>query len=84
MRLLIVYVCSVLSLQPDAEAEANKAMDFKGLCIYGLMTNFTEFKFYSYHPSTNQFYYDETIIVNNQRTIACADMMNGTYLSPLQ
>ena len=55
-----------------------------GLRIYGLLTNLIEFKFYSYDPSTEQFCFDETIFINIQRTIAFADMMNGTYLSPLQ
>ncbi|KAF8239902.1 hypothetical protein L208DRAFT_1235683 [Tricholoma matsutake] len=65
-----------LFLEFLSAAEANKSIDFKGLRIYGLLTNLIEFKFYSYDPSTEQFCFDETIFINIQRTIAFADMMN--------
>ena len=81
VRFPIVYVYSVSSLQPAA-AVTNKSIDSEGLRIYGLLTNFIAFKFYSYNPSTKQFCSDETIIINIRRTTAFADMMNGTYLSP--
>jgi len=83
VSLPIVYicVCSVLSLQ-TAAAEVNKSIDFGGLRVYGLLANLTEFKFYSYDPSTNQFCFDETIVVNNKRIDAFADMVDGSYLFP--
>ena len=72
-----VYVSSFLILQP-ATAETNKSIDSKGMRIYGLLTNLFAFKFYSYDPSTNQFYFDETICSNAKRTTAFADMIDGT------
>ena len=80
--LIVVYVHSVLRPQPAA-AEANKSIDFKGLRVYGLLTNLIQFKFYSYDPSTNQFCFDEIIVINNRRATVFADKINGTDLSPL-
>ncbi|KAF8230837.1 hypothetical protein L208DRAFT_1399821 [Tricholoma matsutake] len=57
-------------------AEMNKSINFKGLRIYGLLTDLVQFKFYSYDPATNQFCFDETIIINNKRTDAFSDMMD--------
>ncbi|KAF8239885.1 hypothetical protein L208DRAFT_1560090, partial [Tricholoma matsutake] len=65
-----------LFLKFISAAETNQSIDFKGLCIYGLLTNPIEFKFYLYDPSTEQFCFDETIFINIQRTIAFANMMN--------
>lgn len=62
----------------------NKSINFKGLRIYGLLTDLVQFKFYSYDPATNQFCFDETIIINNKRTDAFSDMMDGAYFSPWQ
>jgi len=59
----------------------NKSIDFKGLRIYGLLT-LIQFKFYSYDPIINQFCFDEKIIINNKRTDAFSDMMDGPYFSP--
>jgi len=65
-----------LFLELASAAEVNKSTDFKGLCVYGLLTNFLYFNFYSFDPSTNQFCFDETIITNVQRTTVFAEMMN--------
>ena len=62
----------------------NKSIDFKGLRIYGLLTDLIQFKFYSYDPATNQFCFDETIIINVKRTDAFSDMIDGPYFSPWQ
>src|SRR5882762_4823515 len=78
----VICVYSVLS-RPPATTEMNKSIDFKGLRIYGLLTDLVQFKFYSYDPTTNQFF-DETIIINNKRTDAFTDMMDGPYFSPWQ
>lgn len=59
----------------------NKSINFKGLRIYGLLTDLIQFKFYSYDPTTNQFCFDETIIINNKRIDASSDMMDGPYFS---
>ena len=75
-----VFVSFVLILQPAA-AETNKSIDSKGMRIYGLLTNLFAFKFYSYDPSTSQFYFDEIIYTNAKRTTALSDMIDGTYLA---
>jgi len=57
-------------------AEQNKLIDFAGLRIYGLLTDLTQFKFYSYDPITNQFCFDEMMLVNVTRAIAFSDMID--------
>jgi len=57
-------------------AEVNKSINIKGLRIHGLLTNLIEFKFYSYDPLTNRFYFDEYIVTNGQRTGAFTHMIN--------
>ena len=79
--LSIICVYSVLS-GPPAAAKMNKSIDFKGLRVYGLLTDLVQFKFYSYDPTANHFCFDEKIIINNKRTDAFADMMDGAYFSP--
>lgn len=76
----IICLYSVLS-GPPAAAEMNKSVDFKGLRIYGLLTDLDQVKFYSYDPTTNQFYFDESILINNRRAYMFSDMMDGPYLS---
>lgn len=51
-------------------AEQNNQLDFAGLRICGLLTDLTQFKFYSYDPSTKQFCFDERILTNNRGTDA--------------
>ena len=70
------YVCSVLSLH-TAAAEMNKDIDSKGMRIYGLLTDLMQFKFYSYHPPTNQFYVDEIIVVDLRRISSSSGMITG-------
>jgi hypothetical protein len=63
-------------------AEMNKSINFRELRIYGLLTDLIQLKFYSYDLTTNQLCFDETIIINNKRTHAFSDMMDGPYFSP--
>jgi hypothetical protein len=59
----------------------NKKLNFAGLRIYGLLTDLTQFKFYSYDPTTRQFCFDEMILVDNKRTRAIFDMVDGLCFS---
>jgi hypothetical protein len=61
----------------------NKTLDFAGLRIYGLLTNLVQFTFYSYDPSTEQFFFDEWLIIANKRVPASNDMIDGFCISPL-
>ena len=63
-----------------AAAEQNNQLNFAGLRIYGLLTNFTQFNFYSHCPTTKQFSYDENISINNGRLAAFYDMIDGPHL----
>jgi hypothetical protein len=62
----------------------NTTLDFAGLRVYGLLTDLTQFKFYSYDPSTRQFGFDETILVDNKRVSASFDSVNGMCNPSLQ
>lgn len=78
MRIFYFISYSLLSRYPAA-AEENKLIDFAGLRIYGLLTDLTQFKFYSYNPLAKKFCFDERILVNVTRAIAFSDMIDGTY-----
>lgn len=78
----IICLYSVLTQLPAAEM--NQSNGFEGLCIYGLLTDIVQFKFYSYDPTTNKFCFDETIIVDMKRTTAFSDMIDGMYFSQWQ
>ncbi|KAK2462666.1 hypothetical protein APHAL10511_005282 [Amanita phalloides] len=58
-----------------AAAETNKSNNH-GSCIYGILTNFDQFNFYSYDPTTNKFYFDGTRVVNLERKSAFSNMMD--------
>ena len=73
---LITYTFSVLSPCLGA-AEQNKKLDFAGLHIYGLLTDLTMFKFYSYDSSAKLFCSDEVILVEMKRTNAFFGMIEG-------
>jgi hypothetical protein len=73
----LIYIYSVLS-QLLAATEQN---NFVGLYIYGLLTNLTQFKFYLYNSSTKQFCFDKTILINNRKTEAFSDMIDGLGIS---
>ena len=60
----------------------NESMDFAGLRIHGLLTDFSQFLFYSYDPTTRQFCFDECIIINVKRTDVLSDMIDGGRFFP--
>ncbi|KAF8515567.1 hypothetical protein JB92DRAFT_3082843 [Gautieria morchelliformis] len=64
-----------LFLELLSAAEQNKQHDLAGLCIYGLWTDLTMFKFYSYDPSTAKFCFDEVIVPNIRRADASYSMI---------
>ena len=76
----IAYTYLVLS-RHLAAAEMNKDANFEGLRIYGLLTDLSQFRFYSYDPDTLQFCFDETIAIDNKRTGALFDMVDGLHFS---
>lgn len=76
----IADVYPVLS-KPAAAAERNKSINFGGLCVYGLLTDFDHFIFYSFDPVANRFFFDEHILVSIGRKFAFSDMMDGTCFS---
>ena len=76
----LVASLSVVNLY-TAAAEMNRTARFEGLRVYGLLTDLTTFKFYSYDPIQKKFAFDETIIVNVSREILFADMIHGMWFS---
>jgi len=60
-----------------AAAEMNKDAGFQHLRVYGLLTDLTTFRFYSYNPSSNSFFFDEDILVAPKRDDFCFDMIQG-------
>ena len=60
-----------------AAAKTNEQGDFANLRIYGLLTDFIDFRFYSYDLLTKEFASDETLVVNITRDVACIDMIPG-------
>jgi len=58
----------------------NKKLKFRGLRVYGLLTDLLQFKFYSYNPPTETFCFDETLLVEIRRTKSLSDMVDGLYI----
>ncbi|KAF8073302.1 hypothetical protein FPV67DRAFT_739572 [Lyophyllum atratum] len=56
-------------------AQMNKENNFADLRIYGLLTNLSTFRFYSYDPIKDQFFFDEIIKVNVKRIDGLLDMV---------
>jgi hypothetical protein len=82
-----VYVlpvaCTSLALSLYVAAtEMNMKLKFRGLRVYGLLTDLSQFKFYSYDPSTvpGTFCFDETLLVDVRRTKSLSDMMDGLVI----
>ncbi|KAF8348673.1 hypothetical protein F5887DRAFT_1249664 [Amanita rubescens] len=69
-------VLAQVFLELLAAAEMNKSNIHSLSRIYGILTNFDQFNFYSYEPATNKFYFDETRVVNIERKLAFSDMMD--------
>ncbi|KAM6496571.1 hypothetical protein JOM56_007044 [Amanita muscaria] len=68
-----------LELLSAAEMNKSKSDDiqgFQGVRVYGILTDLAQVKFYSYDPATNQFCWDETIIINANRIAGFSDMMD--------
>ncbi|KIL59813.1 hypothetical protein M378DRAFT_84610 [Amanita muscaria Koide BX008] len=65
-----------LFLELLSAAERNNRLNFAGLRVYGLFTDLTQFKFYSYNPTSKEFCQDENILINNKRTAAFSDMID--------
>jgi len=65
-----------LFLELLSAAQQNTTLNFAGSRIYGLLTDLSQFKFYSYNPTTKQFFFDETIVINVKRTNAFSDMID--------
>ena len=63
-----------------AAAKMNKQLDFEGLRVYGILTNLTRFAFYSYHPTSNTFYQDDEIFIDQRRDGFSSGMIHGTSL----
>ncbi|KIM72234.1 hypothetical protein PILCRDRAFT_804089 [Piloderma croceum F 1598] len=64
-----------LFVQILSGAKANTRVDFANLRIYGLLTDLTQFRFYSYDPLSQNFAIDEILIVNSTRDFVFADMI---------
>lgn len=66
-----------------AAASANESANFASLRVYGLLTDVSDFQFYSYDPKTQAFYSDEEILVNLKRDDFCTEMAAGDVLFDL-
>ncbi|KAH9923802.1 hypothetical protein B0H21DRAFT_154623 [Amylocystis lapponica] len=66
-----------LFLKLLSAAQVNRKNKPGGLRVYGLLTDLTDFCFYSYSPSTNSFAADQHIVVNFKRDDFCFDMIGG-------
>ncbi|KAF8718635.1 hypothetical protein AX14_011683 [Amanita brunnescens Koide BX004] len=69
-------VLAQVFLELLAAAETKKSNNRSGSRIYGILTNFDQFNFYSYDPATNKFYFDEMRVVNLERKSAFSNMMD--------
>ncbi|OBZ74316.1 hypothetical protein A0H81_05624 [Grifola frondosa] len=56
-------------------ARTNKSANFANLRVFGLLTDVSSFRFYSYDPLLNEFHSDENILVNAKRDDFCCDMI---------
>jgi len=63
-----------------AAARVNKTADFGGLRIYGVLTNLTQYAFYSYDPMSNTFCKDDEIYTDVLRDGFLSGMINGMCL----
>lgn len=72
----IVYI-RILSLLPAA-VKRNSKYNLKNLKVYGLLSDFTTFKFYTYNPETQTFSNNSTMWVGLTRENVCMDMIEGS------
>jgi len=66
----------MLNLLPAA-AKKNSKFNLKNLKVYGLLSDFTTFHFYTYNPKTRTFSNDGTMCVGPTRENVCTDMIEG-------
>ncbi|CAA7265119.1 unnamed protein product [Cyclocybe aegerita] len=64
-----------LFLELLSAAEANNRSGFDITRVYGLLTDLSSFRFYSYDPKSKSFSFDEDILVNAKRDDFCFDMI---------
>ncbi|KAF9509088.1 hypothetical protein BS47DRAFT_1301961, partial [Hydnum rufescens UP504] len=64
-----------LFLELLSAAEMNKELSFKNLRVYGLLTDFLQFRFYSYDPFQAKFCMDEIITIGSERVQALSRMI---------
>ncbi|CAA7259789.1 unnamed protein product [Cyclocybe aegerita] len=64
-----------LFLELLSAAEANKRSGFNITRVYGLLTDLSSFRFYSYDPSSKSFSFDEDVLTNAKRDDFCFDMI---------
>ena len=62
-----------------AAANRNSTLNHEKRRVYGLLTDLNSFKFYSFDPSVQAFFKDETITVNNKRDTFTTDMIEGLF-----
>ena len=68
-------------IQCLAAALLNERRKFRGLRIYGLLTDLSRFHFYSYDPVQNKFYTDDKILVDNNRVPFLSGMIHSMYFT---
>jgi hypothetical protein len=66
----------MLNLLPAA-AKKNSKFNLKNLKVYGLLSDFTTFHFYTYDPKTRTFSNDGTMWVGPKRENVYTDMIEG-------
>ncbi|KAF9519288.1 hypothetical protein BS47DRAFT_1288727 [Hydnum rufescens UP504] len=64
-----------LFLELLSAAEMNKELSFKNLRVYSLLTDFLQFRFYSYDPCEAKFCMDEIIMIGSERVQALSRMI---------
>lgn len=71
---------SLYTLAAAAEMNLNKNPNFQGMRIYGLLTDFNSFQFYSYDQIEQKFAFDDKLEVRPTagRETFIADMIRGT------
>ena len=61
-----------------AAAEANEQRGFSGLRVHGLLTDLSNFHFYSYDPKEKMFYADAKFHLYSSRRRFVTTMVQGT------
>lgn len=65
-----------LFLELLSAAKSNAQVEqYANLRVFGLMTDMSTFKFFSYSPETKRFYHGPKLIANNKREDFCYDMI---------